>query len=323
MTPAIIGAGAWGTALGLVASDAGAQDVLLWSHDPAQAHEIATLRENRRRLPGVKLPANLTATANAAQLSACDTLFFCVPAQSLRGVLTQLGPHLKPGAAALICAKGIEQATGKLMPQVLAEAGLGLRPFLLSGPSFASDVAARKPAAVTLAGPTLQHAQSLAERLSTPAFRIYASADLTGVAIGGAAKNVLAIACGIAEGLDLGDSARAALTTRAFAELLRLGRALGAAPETLGGLSGLGDLLLTCSSPQSRNFSLGLALGREEQPTGKLAEGAFTAGILVRLAQDHGLDLPICEAVARVLDGSSRPVDEVPRLLTRPIKAEF
>jgi glycerol-3-phosphate dehydrogenase (NAD(P)+) len=240
-------------------------------------------------------------------------------------MMTALAPFIAQGTPALIATKGIERGTHLFMSDVLREICPSAEPFCLSGPSFARDVAIGLPTAVTLAGPSLDQASHIANALSTPSFRIYASDDLRGVEIGGSVKNVLAIACGIAEGLGLGDSARAALTTRGFAELLRAGAALGGKNSTLLGLSGLGDLLLTCASHQSRNFSLGLRLGAggdAADPSGAVTEGAWTAPVIVEMARERHIEMPVVEAVARVLDGSSSPRDEVTRLLSRPLKAE-
>jgi glycerol-3-phosphate dehydrogenase (NAD(P)+) len=235
---------------------------------------------------------------------------------------------LSHGPRLIIAAKGIEQATGRFMNEVAEEVAPGIAALILSGPSFAADVVKGLPTAVTMAGPTFALAKQWGDALSLPQFRVYASDDVRGVEIGGALKNVLAIACGIADGRRLGDSARAALTTRGFAELTRFGRALGARPETLMGLSGLGDLLLTCSSRQSRNYSFGFALGEGETAAQAMAaargvvEGAFTAAIAVKIAHDKGVDMPIAEAVDAIINRGSDPETEIARLLARPSGAE-
>jgi glycerol-3-phosphate dehydrogenase (NAD(P)+) len=249
-----------------------------------------------------------------------------VPAQRLRQVL---GLFRSLSAPVILCAKGIEAETGELMPEVLAGSLPRCAGLVLSGPSFAADVARGQPTAVTLAGPSLRFAKDWAQALSLPTFRIYPSDDLRGVALGGAVKNVLAIACGIAAGKNLGDSARAALTTRAFAELTRFGKAMGGRSETLTGLSGLGDLLLTCSSRQSRNFSFGLRLG-EGKSAGEAqglvkgtVEGIATAKVVERLARLQNIDVPVCNAVHAIIDGGSNPEEEMARLLARPVNPEF
>lgn len=324
MKPAIIGAGSWGTALAITAARATGSAILL-ARDAAKAADMQITRENSARLPGVRLDDTITVTADPEALRQANCLIIVTPAQSLRTTMTNLSPFIAKGTPALIAAKGIERGSHLFMSDVLKETCSQAAPFCLSGPSFARDVAMGLPTAVTLAGPSLEKAARLASSLSTPSFRIYASDDLRGVEIGGSVKNVLAIACGIAEGLRLGDSARAALTTRGFAELLRAGEALGGKPSTLLGLSGLGDLLLTCASHQSRNFSLGLRLGQgadAADPSGAVTEGAWTAPVILEMAHEKQIEMPVVEAVARVLDGSSSPRDEVTRLLSRPLKAE-
>jgi glycerol-3-phosphate dehydrogenase (NAD(P)+) len=324
MKPAIIGAGSWGTALAITAARA-TGSAILFARDAAKAADMQSTRENSARLPGVRLGDTITVTANPETLRQADCLIIATPAQSLRTMMTSLSPFIAKGTPALIAAKGIERGSHLFMSDVLREVCPQAEAFCLSGPSFARDVAMGLPTAVTLAGPSLEEAARLASALSTPSVRIYASDDLRGAEIGGSVKNVLAIACGIAEGLKLGDSARAALTTRGFAELLRAGEALGGKPSTLLGLSGLGDLLLTCASHQSRNFSLGLRLGQGGEaadPSGAVTEGAWTAPVILEMAHEKHIEMPVVEAVARVLDGSSSPRDEVTRLLSRPLKAE-
>jgi glycerol-3-phosphate dehydrogenase (NAD(P)+) len=250
-------------------------------------------------------------------------ILIATPAQHLRGAVNMLASHITRPVPIVACAKGIEHGTHKFMTDVIAEAAPHAQPAILSGPSFADDVARGLPTAVTLAAKDEALASALVRALGSPTFRPYHATDIRGVEIGGAAKNVLAIAAGIVIGRNLGASAHAALTTRGFSELARLGRACGARAETLSGLSGLGDLLLSCSTAQSRNFALGIALGRgEAAPAGKLAEGAFTAPVLVELAAARNVDMPVSQAVAAILAGQLTIDAAIEGLLTRPFKAE-
>jgi len=318
---AVIGAGAWGTALATVAARAG-RTVTLWARNAEHAARIASTRDNPR-LPGVRIAPEIVVTSDLAAAARAEMLLIATPAQHLRGAVNLLAPHLRGELPIVAAAKGIEHGTHKFMTDVIAEAAPHAQPAILSGPSFADDVARGLPTAVTLAAKDEALASRLVQALGSPTFRPYHSTDIRGVEIGGAAKNVLAIAVGIAVGRKLGASAQAALTTRGFAELTRLGRALGARSETLAGLSGLGDLILTCASPQSRNFALGLALGRGEQPpAGKLAEGEFTAPVLIELAASQGIEMPVSEAVASILSGRSTIDAAISGLLTRPFKSE-
>jgi glycerol-3-phosphate dehydrogenase (NAD(P)+) len=318
---AIIGAGAWGTALATVAARAG-RDVTLYARDAAHASRIEQARENPR-LPGVKLAAGITVTNDLALAATADIVLVATPAQHLRGAVNALAPHLRKDTPVIACAKGIEHGTHKFMTDVIVQSAPEARPAILSGPSFADDVARGLPTAVTLAARDEALAAALVQALGSPTFRPYHTSDVRGVEIGGAAKNVLAIAAGIVVGKKLGASAQAALTTRGFSELARLGRACGARSETMMGLSGLGDLILTCSSPQSRNFALGLSLGRgEPRPPGKLAEGEFTAPVLIELAATQTIDMPVSAAVAAVLAGRLTIDAAIESLLTRPFKAE-
>src|SRR6476646_10518773 len=320
-TVAVIGAGAWGTALAGVAARAG-RDVVLYARSSATATKIAATRSNPK-LPGVKLEASVKVADDIAAAAAADIVLIATPAQNLREAVAALAPHLAAAKPVIACAKGIERGTHKFMTEVIAEAAPNARPAILSGPSFADDVARGLPTAVTLAAQDETLASRLVQALGSPTFRPYHTTDVRGVEIGGAAKNVLAIAAGIVVGRNLGASALAALTTRGFSELARLGRACGARAETLAGLSGLGDLLLSCSTAQSRNFALGLALGRgEAAPVGKLAEGAFTAPVLVELAAAQKVDMPVSQAVAAILDGRLTIDAAIEGLLTRPFKAE-
>jgi glycerol-3-phosphate dehydrogenase (NAD(P)+) len=321
---AIIGAGAWGTALAGVAARAG-RDVTLYARDASHAARIDTARENPR-LPGVKLAASIRVTNDLALAGRADVILVATPAQHLRAAVNALAPHLGKGTPVIACAKGIEHGTHKFMTEVIAEAAPQAAPAILSGPSFADDVARGLPTAVTLAAKDETLAAALVQALGSPAFRPYHTTDVRGVEIGGAAKNVLAIAAGIVAGRKLGASAAAALTTRGFAELFRFGKALGARPETLTGLSGLGDLILTCSTSQSRNFSLGIALGQghagDDMQSHKLAEGIDTAPVLVELAMAKKIDMPIASAVAAVLGGQISVDQAIESLLTRPFRAE-
>ena len=318
---AVIGAGAWGTALAAVAARAG-RDVVLCARDAAIAAQIASTRENPR-LPGVRLDAGLEVTADIAVAARADIILIATPAQNLRAAVTALAPRLARATPVIACAKGIERGTHQFMTEVIAEAAPAAMPAILSGPSFADDVARGLPTAVTLAAKDETLASALVQALGSSTFRPYHTSDVRGVEIGGAAKNVLAIAAGIVVGRKLGASAQAALTTRGFSELVRLGRACGARSETMAGLSGLGDLILTCSSAQSRNFALGMALGRGEAPRrDKLAEGEFTAPVLIELAASQNVDMPVSSAVAAILSGTATIDEAIESLLTRPFKAE-
>jgi glycerol-3-phosphate dehydrogenase (NAD(P)+) len=322
---AVLGAGAWGTALANTAARAG-RTVTLWTRDAAAAAAIADRRESPR-LPGVKLDGRITVTAALGTAAAADAVLIVVPAQALRSVAVELSAHLANGTPVVACAKGIERGSHQFMTEVIAASAPNAAAAILSGPSFASDVARGLPTAVTLAAREEATAAALARALGSATFRPYHSTDVRGVEIGGAAKNVLAIAAGIVAGRGLGASAAAALTTRGFVELIRFGRAYGARVETLTGLSGLGDLILTCSSAQSRNFSLGVALGKGEAPEfasegPKLAEGAFTASALIEMAAERGVDMPVANAVAAVLDKRLSVDEAIDSLLTRPFKAE-
>ncbi|GLK82033.1 NAD(P)H-dependent glycerol-3-phosphate dehydrogenase [Ancylobacter defluvii] len=319
----VVGAGAWGTALANAAARAG-REVVLWGRDRAAMEAMARTRRNETHLPGVEIAASVSPSPSLHVLSDCDAVLLVVPAQASREAAAAIAPQLKDGTPVVTCAKGIERGTSLFMTQVLAEACPRAVPGILSGPSFAADVAAGLPTAVTLAVQDFGLAEALCTALGSPSFRLYHSDDVRGVEIGGAAKNVLAIAAGIVGGRELGASAAAALIARGFAELSRFGRAYGARPETLTGLSGLGDLILTCSSPQSRNYALGLSLGRTNQfpPNGKLAEGAFTASVLVAMAERAGIDMPIASAVEAVLSGRDDIEQAIGSLLARPQKAE-
>jgi len=318
---AVIGAGAWGTALAGVAVRAG-RDVVLYARSAERAAEIAATRINPR-LSGVRLETGVNVTDDMTLAARADIILIATPAQHLREAVAALAPHLAGATPVIATAKGIERGTHKFMTEVIAEAAPEARPAILSGPSFAEDVARGLPTAVTLAAEDEKLASELVQALGSSTFRPYHTTDVRGVEIGGAAKNVLAIAAGIVAGKRFGASAQAALTTRGFSELVRLGRACGARGETMAGLSGLGDLILSCSSPQSRNLALGIALGRgEARPRDRLAEGEFTAPVLVELAASQNVDMPVSNAVAAILSGAVTIDDAIESLLTRPFKAE-
>jgi glycerol-3-phosphate dehydrogenase (NAD(P)+) len=318
---AVIGAGQWGTALAGVASRAG-RDVLLYVRNAESAAQIETTRENPK-LAGVRLAPNIVVTHDLELAAAADILLIATPAQNLREAVTALAPHIGKAKPVIACAKGIERGSHQFMTEVIAQAAPDAIPAILSGPSFADDVARGLPTAVTLAARDDELAGRLVQALGSSTFRPYHTSDVRGVEIGGAAKNVLAIAAGIVAGRKLGASALAALTTRGFSELARFGRACGARTETMMGLSGLGDLILTCASPQSRNFALGLALGRgEPRRSDKLAEGEFTAPVLMELAASQNVDMPVSQAVAAILSGAVTIDAAIDGLLTRPFKAE-
>jgi glycerol-3-phosphate dehydrogenase (NAD(P)+) len=322
---AVIGAGAFGTALAaLVASDG--NPVLLWVRRAEAAARIATDRENVEHLPGVRLPAELAVTASLGAAEAAPLWILAVPAQHLRAVLA--GAPLRGRPTLLITAKGLEADTLKLMTEVAADVAPDCPAAILSGPSFAADIARGLPTAVTLAAAELGLAQALARQLARPHFRPYAGDDPVGAQVGGLTKNVLAIACGVVAGAGLGESARAALVARGFAEMTRLGLALGGRAETMAGLSGLGDLVLTCGSTRSRNMALGVALGEGHSlaearaERSGVAEGAATAPALVALADRLGIDMPVARAVADLLAGRTTLADSITGLLARPLRNE-
>lgn len=323
----VIGAGAWGTALAQTAASAG-RSVTLWSFEQDVADAINDKHENTIYLPEVALDPSIMATTAMSDLDACDAILAVAPAQHLRRVLESFLPFAQPGVPIALCAKGIEQSSLSMMTDVLGETIPGAVPAVLSGPSFAIDTAKGLPTAVTLACADETIGADLVEALGTTRFRPYLANDLVGAEIGGAVKNVLAIACGISEGRGLGKSAHAALISRGFAEMTRLALALGAQRETLSGLCGLGDLVLTCSSPQSRNMSCGLALGRgvslEDILSSRKAvtEGVASAPAVVALAKRHGIEMPICEAVDTILKGDVSVEEAIEALLARPFTLE-
>jgi glycerol-3-phosphate dehydrogenase (NAD(P)+) len=318
---AVIGAGQWGTALAGVAARAG-RAVTLYARNATHAAQMKVTRENPK-LPGVQLAPSIAVTDDLRVASRAQILLLATPAQNLREAVAALAPHIGKAKPVIACAKGIERGSHQFMTEVIAQAAPDAIAAILSGPSFADDVARGLPTAVTLAAKDEALAGSLVQALGSSTFRPYHTTDVRGVEIGGAAKNVLAIAAGIVAGRKLGASALAALTTRGFSELARLGRACGARAETMMGLSGLGDLILTCSGPQSRNFALGLALGRgEPRRSDKLAEGEFTAPVLIELAASQHVDMPVSQAVAAILSGAVTIDAAIEGLLTRPFRAE-
>jgi glycerol-3-phosphate dehydrogenase (NAD(P)+) len=319
----IIGGGAWGTALAQVAS-VGGRETLLWALEPDVVQAINGRHENPVFLPSIALNLEIRATSDLAELHGCDAWLVVTPAQHMRSVLAEARDCAKP---LLLCAKGIEERSGELLHRVAKEACPKADVAVLSGPTFADEVALGLPTAVTLAAEDRGLAERLRDRLALPTFRIYVSDDVAGAEIGGAVKNVLAIACGVVEGKGLGQNARAALIARGFAEMTRFGLAFGARAETLTGLSGLGDLVLTCSSTSSRNYSLGKGMGEGRDAAELMAdrrtvaEGAFTAPVLAKLAREGGIDMPIVDAVDRLLKGA--PIDAVVEaLLSRPPRSE-
>lgn len=323
----IIGAGAWGTALSLAARRAG-RDVLLWARDPELAQGINARKENRLYLPGIPLDAAIHATAEPSDLTACDALLLVIPAQHLRAVSAGLAAHISKKQPLIVCAKGIEQTSLKLMTEVVGETLPGRPLAVLSGPNFATEIAYDLPAAATLATKNKALGATLVKALGSNTFRPYLSSDPVGAQVGGAVKNVIAIACGIIAGRKLGNNARAALITRGLAEVVRLGRAKGANPKTLMGLSGLGDLTLTCTSTLSRNYSLGRALGegrKLDEITAErrsVAEGVFSAQAIVALAAQHDVEMPICAGVDTILNQGAGIGTTIENLLARPFKIE-
>lgn len=320
---AVLGGGAWGTALAVAMLRAG-HAVTLWARDEGVVASINEARANPRYLPDVMLDAGIAATGDMGRaVAAADCVLAVVPTQSMRAVLEALQPSIAGPVPLVLCAKGIERDTGKRVTEIAAETIAPCPLAVLSGPSFAADVVRGLPTAVTIAGEDLADAHKLAALMSGSSLRCYSTDDVVGVEIGGALKNVLAIAAGAVAGARLGASAQAATITRGFVELRRLGMALGARAETLMGLSGLGDLILTCGSDQSRNFAFGRALGAgSPAPGGKLAEGAATAGIALDVARRHGIDVPIIAATAELIAGRLTMEEAAERLLSRPLKSE-
>ncbi len=323
----IIGAGAWGTALAVTSRRAG-RDVLIWAYEPETLAGINQNHRNETYLPGVRLDRAIEATARLNEVANCDLLLMATPAQHVRKIAGEIAPYLKPEQPLVLCSKGIEQTTGQLISQVVEEVVPKPQIAVLSGPSFAAEVARGLPAAVTLATGEETLGRALAYALSHPPFRCYWSDDVIGAEIGGAVKNVYAIAAGIVAGKKFGSSAHAALVTRSFAEMVRFGATLGARRETLMGLSGLGDLVLTCGSAQSRNMSLGIELGKGKslaEVLGKriaVTEGVYTASALVEMAAARGIDMPIAQAVHAVISGLATVDEAIEALLARPLRSE-
>jgi glycerol-3-phosphate dehydrogenase (NAD(P)+) len=320
----IIGGGAWGTALAQVAAT-GDRETLIWALEPQVVEAINERHENPVFLSGVGLNPAIRATSNLGELDSCDAWLVVTPAQHMRAVLEQASDCAKP---LILCSKGIEEKSGELLHKVAKVSCPAATVAVLSGPTFAHEVAKGLPTAVTLATEDSALAEALRERIAQPTFRIYVTDDVAGAEVGGAVKNVLAIACGVVEGKGLGQNARAALIGRGFAEMTRFGMAYGAKRETLAGLSGLGDLVLTCSSTSSRNYSLGKGIGEGRSAAELLsdrktvAEGAFTAPVLARLAREKGIDMPIGEAVDALIAGRVNVDQALDALLTRPPRAE-
>ncbi|MBT4888401.1 MAG: NAD(P)-dependent glycerol-3-phosphate dehydrogenase [Rhodospirillales bacterium] len=323
----VLGAGAWGSALACVAARAGCE-VTLWAHKQELAEIIGLTHTNPDYLPGVDLDQNIHATHDIEQAIDADAVLIVTPAQAMRDVTKDLADVWKPGVPAILCSKGIERDTLKFMNEVCAETLPQAPVAVLSGPTFAGEVARGLPAAATLATEDAALQETLCDALSTSHFRLYRSADVIGSEIGGVVKNVLAIACGIADGRGLGDNARAALITRGLAEIIRLGLAMGGIRETFRGLSGIGDLTLTCNALQSRNFSLGVALGKGESLQDILnsriivAEGVFSAAALCKLAEQKNIDMPICKATDQILNEGADINATISELLARPTTSE-
>lgn len=320
----VVGGGAWGTALAQVAASKG-HPTLLWAREPEVVAGINETRQNPLFLPGIPLSPSIEATGDLNRLDSCDAWLIVTPAQHMRAVLEQAPLCGRP---LILCSKGIEEGSGHLLHHVAREVCPGASVMVLSGPTFAHEVAAGLPTALTLAADADGPAEQVRDRLALPQFRLYLSDDLAGAEVGGAVKNVLAIACGVVEGKGLGQNARAALIARGFAEMTRFGLACGARRETLAGLSGLGDLVLTCSSTSSRNFSLGKGIGEGRSAAELMAdrrtvaEGAFTAPVLRRIAGERGIDMPIVAAVDDLLAGRARVDQVLEALLSRPPRPE-
>jgi glycerol-3-phosphate dehydrogenase (NAD(P)+) len=323
----IIGGGAWGTALAQTLAHNGTA-VTLWAYEPEIVEDINSRHVNRVFLPGIELNPSIRATTDLLSIANGDVILAVPPAQHLRSVIGKLARHLRADVPVVICSKGIEQATGKFMGEVLEDVAPQVQCAVLSGPSFAADVARGLPSALTFACGNERIGRQLTAALSSRQMRLYWSSDVIGAELGGSVKNVLAIAAGIVQGRGLGTSAHAALVTRGFAELRRFGEAMGARAETLLGLSGLGDLILTCGSAQSRNMSLGRALGEGRSLSETLGarsavtEGIYTAAALVRLAREKNVEMPIAEAVYSIVEGQLGVDEAITALMQRPLKAE-
>ena len=325
MNVVVVGSGAFGTALATVIADAGKARVTLLARNRLMAERLSQTRKHDVALPGIALSPALAFTADDACLEVADTVLFVMPSQAQREAARHYRDRLKPGAVVVTCAKGIEKATGHLLTDVLAEELPNHPVGVLSGPGFAADIARGLPTAMVVAGPDMVIATSLAEALSGRTFRLYPSNDRIGVQLGGALKNVLAIASGVVEGAGLGDSARAALISRGLAEMSRLVAAMGGRAATVQGLSGLGDLVLTATSHQSRNLRFGISLGEGRHVAtsgGELVEGAHAASVASRLSHEHDVELPITDAVAAMIDGRLDVASALDGLMSRPIRNE-
>lgn len=321
----VVGSGAFGTALAAAATLSGDADTTLLCREAAQCDDLRRTRVNARNLPGLRLPDSLSFCADPSCLDDADVALFVMPSQAQRAAAQALGRHLRPDMAVITCAKGIDRATGELLTDLLERELPGRRISVLSGPGFAADIAKGLPTAMVVASATLEEADAHARLISGPTFRLYASSDRIGVQLGGALKNVLAIACGIIEGAGLGDSARAALISRGLAEMSRFAAAFGGDAQTVRGLSGLGDLVLTATSHQSRNLRFGIETGRTGRaalPAGELVEGAAAAAVAARLAAERGVDMPVTNAVASIIEGSLDVASAMNALMTRPITTE-
>ena len=330
-TPGVVGAGAWGTALAeLIARHE--KPVKLWAFEEAVIQSISQQHENTPYLPGIQLSPYIAPTADMQDLADCDLILMVTPAQHMAQILQNLKPHIGPDAILVLCAKGLEQNSLKFMSDVASDYFETSRLAVLSGPSFAADVAKGLPTAVTLACQNMALGEKIAATIGHPSFRFYMCDDLIGAEIGGVVKNILAIACGIVDGRGMGESARAAVTARGYAEMTRLGIQLGANPQTLGGLAGLGDLILTCTSTNSRNYSLGVALGKGDHGANandimasrsSVSEGALSAPALIKLADKHQVEMPICNAVAEIVAGKLSVDMAISQLLARPFTSEI
>lgn len=319
---AVIGGGAFGTALGAVLARSG-RDVVQWMRDANTANMINATHINSTRLDGVELPKNQVATNSLTDIQDARVVLLVLPAQQTHAWLSQ--NHLEiPNVPVLFCAKGIDRETGLFQSQIAQKFCPSENVGVLSGPGFASEIAIGMPTALTIAAQSLEHAQNLQQLLSTDTLRLYSTDDILGVELGGVMKNIIAIGCGVAIGAGLGQSARAALLTRGFSEMVKLGMALGAKPETIAGLSGLGDLTLSATSKQSRNYEMGLSLGLGKSGNiGKTTEGAFSAKVAVDLARQHNLELPVTETVGRLVEGEIDTPTAIQQLLNRPLGTEF
>ena len=323
----VLGAGAWGTALALNAARAG-RDVVLWGRNAESLDSISTKRQLPTYLPGITFDQPLETTTDITEAADADCILLVAPAQMTASIAETIGLYVRKGTPVVLAAKGLEKGTQRMMSEVLADYLPQATPAILSGPSFAADVARGLPTAVTIAAPSAPLADKLCATLSSQSFRPYASTDMIGVQLGGALKNILAIACGIVLGKQLGASAHAALMTRGFAEMQRLALKLGARSDTLMGLSGFGDVALSCSNHQSRNFAFGFALGEGKAlsdlmaPGAKLSEGAYSARVACELASAHGVELPVAQAVADVLEQKDSIDEAVTKLMSRPLRAE-